>query len=97
MILTLGSQTRSFPYGILSLTWMWFIEITAANDGAQTRTEINESKKNTNGTAIILFVLARKSAEASRTSMAYFKELYPQHTDMPKTRAITPATPIPTA
>jgi len=41
---------------------------------------------------MILLVLARKSAEASITSMASFRDLYPQQMQQRKTRARTPKT-----
>lgn len=43
-------------------------------DGTQIETAIICKKKKANGTAIILFVFAKKSAEASMTSMAVFKD-----------------------
>lgn len=47
-------------------------------------------KKKTNGTAIIFLVLAKKSAEASTTSIAVFKDEYPQQTQQKNPRARVP-------
>jgi len=69
--------------------------MTAANDPDQTRTEIIERKKKTNGTPITLLVLARKSAEASTTSMAVFNSLNLQQIAHANKRARRPKTPIP--
>ena len=50
--------------------------------------------KNMNGVAIILLVPARKSADASTTSIAFFKEFHPQKIAKP-TQIVTRAPAIP--
>lgn len=73
-----------------------FIAATFIKANTQVMKIITEIKKYKTGTKIILFVLAKKSAEASMTSIASFKDLNPQQMHVKKSKAripriITPA------
>lgn len=55
-----------------------FIEQMQAKALIQTKIEIKVKKKNMIGTSMIRLVVARKSAAASMTSIASFKDLKPK-------------------
>lgn len=59
-------------------------------------TAIKLARKKTNGTKIILLVVARKSAEASMTSIANLSDLNPQKMQQRNNKAITPTMIDPT-
>lgn len=63
---------------------------TQMNPNAQKIHTRIDAPKYTTGTRITLFVFAKKSAEASITSIAYFKLLNPQITQSPNKSATTP-------
>jgi uncharacterized protein YchJ len=69
-----------FPCGIFGSADILFIETTHPNAPTQTEKSKIEIKKWMIGTKITLLVQARKSAEASITSIANFKDLNPQIT-----------------
>jgi hypothetical protein len=69
-----------------------FIETMQDIDAIQIKTEITEKIWNTIGTAIILLVEAKKSAEASMQSIAFFKDWYPQQSEIEKIKQTKAAT-----
>lgn len=78
-------QVIHFPWLILSLALILFMEITQMNDANHKKTTNNVTKKQKIGTKITLLVLLRKSAEASITSIASLSDLNPtimQHKNM---------------
>lgn len=56
---------------------------------------ISRTKKYSTGTKMTLLVLARKSAAASTTLIATFKELKPHHTEHAKIKLKIPKTKTP--
>jgi len=80
MYVTFYVHLRDLPYGILGSADISFIEITHPNAPTQRENSNIEIKKWMIGTKITLLVQARKSAEASITSIANFKDLNPQIT-----------------
>jgi len=73
--------------GIVELGSILFIEMTAMNIPNQTKTTINVTKKYKIGTRISLFVLNKKSAAASITSIASLSDLHPHQIEHANTKA----------
>jgi len=95
MILVSLVQVRSFPCTMISLALISFIEATQIIAPIHTKTQMICARKKIPGMTRILLVPARKSAEASMTSIANLRDFLPQQTQQKKPAAKIPKRIVP--